>query len=93
MAKIVDWFVRSLVVVAFLALIFEPQKWGTPGAFICLTVVGIWSLRFPQGVLGWAKTAHPSIQADDRSLWWVPRLIGSFFVIFAALVALMTFAR
>ena len=56
-------------------------------------IVGAWALLYPQGVLGWAKTAHPSIDVDDPSLWWVPRLIGGFFVAFALSIALFALLR
>ena len=53
-----------------------------------------WGTRlYPQGVLGWAKTAHSSINVDDRSLWWVPRLIGGFFVAGALMFVLFGFHR
>jgi hypothetical protein len=63
---------------------------------ISLVMVGGWALLYPQGVLGWAKTPHPSIDidVDDPSLWWFPRLIGGFFVVFAVLLlALFGFQR
>jgi hypothetical protein len=39
------------------------------------------------------KTVHRSIDVDDPSLWWVPRLIGGFFVAFALLIALVALLR
>jgi hypothetical protein len=85
--KLADWVVRSLVVATFLSLLVSPEKWGGLLGLICFAVVGVWALLYPQGVLGWAKSAHPIIDVDDRSIWWVPRLLGAFFVILAVLIA------
>ena len=60
---------------------------------LCLVVTGLWAMLYPQGVLGWAKTAHPAIDVDDRSIWWVPRLVGGFFLAFALLVGLAASSR
>jgi hypothetical protein len=87
--KHTDWIVRALVAATFVSLLLAPERWGFPLLIICFAVVGIWAMLYPQGVLGWAKTAHPSIDVDDRSIWWVPRLIGGFFV--AGMLLLATF--
>ncbi len=47
--------------------------------------VGLWSLLYPQGLLGWASTAHHEIDPSDPTLWWVPRVIGVCFIIISAL--------
>jgi hypothetical protein len=71
--KVADWALRAVVIATFFALLIAPEKWGFPLGLISLGIVGSWALLYPQGVLGWAKTAHPSIDVDDyRSLWWVP---------------------
>jgi hypothetical protein len=84
--KVSDWVVRVLVTLTFVALLVAPDKYGGPMGFVSLIVVGAWSILYPQGVIGWAKTAHPSLDVDDSSLWWVPRLIGCFFLVFAILI-------
>jgi hypothetical protein len=92
--RLADWIVRAIVLAAFFALLLAPEKWGFPLMLISLGIVGSWALLYPQGILGWAKTAHPSIDVDDPSLWWVPRLIGAFFVVFAVLLlAIFGFRR
>jgi hypothetical protein len=48
----------------------------------------VWALLYPDGVLGWAKTAHPALDVNDSSIWWMPRLIGAFFLFFVAVLAL-----
>jgi hypothetical protein len=91
--KHADWVVRAVVTATFVALLVAPEKWGFPLGLISLGVVGVWALLYPQGILGWAKTAHPTIDVDDSSLWWVPRLIGGFFVALALVIPLFRFSR
>ena len=89
MTRLADWVVRAVVAATFFALLLSPEKWGFPLGLISLGIVGAWALLYPQGVLGWAKTAHPIIDVDDPSLWWFPRLIGGFFVVFAVLLLVL----
>jgi hypothetical protein len=91
--KLADWAVRAVVIVTFFALLIAPEKWGFTLVLIALGIVGTWALLYPQGVLGWVKTAHPSLDVDDRSLWWVPRLIGAFFVVGALIFVLFGLSR
>ena len=86
--RLTDWAVRTVVTVTFLAFFFAPSQWVFPVALVCFAVVGIWGVIYPEGILGWAKTACPSIDVNDSSIWWLPRLIGAFFLLFALLVAL-----
>jgi len=73
-------------VLTFFVLLFAPKKWGFPLLLLCVVVVGTWSTLYPQGILGWAKTAHPTIDVEDRSIWWVPRLIGCCLVALSLLI-------
>jgi len=91
--RVADWVVRVVVVATFFALLLAPEKWGFPFGLVSLGIVGAWALLYPQGVLGWVKTAHPSIDVEDPSLWWVPRLIGGFFMALAVLIAVFGFRR
>ena len=77
-----------LVALTFVALLVAPDKYGGLMGFISLVAVGAWSIVYPQGVMGWAKTAHQNLDVDDSSLWWVPRLIGCFFLLFALFIGL-----
>ena len=83
-----EWVVRVLVVVAFFAYFAAPTRWMFPLMLVCSGVVGLWALLYPEGVLGWAKTAHPTLDVNDSSIWWIPRLIGAFFLFFVAVLAL-----
>jgi hypothetical protein len=84
-ARLVDWVVRAVVAATFAVPLLAPERWGFPVGLIPLGIVGAWSLLYPQGVLGWAKTAHPIIDVGDPSLWRFPRLIGGIFVVLALL--------
>ncbi len=86
--RLTDWAVRTLVVLTFLADLVAPSRWILPLTLICSGAVGIWALLYPEGVLGWAKAAHPVINVNDSSMWWLPRLIGAFFLVFAVVLAL-----
>ena len=86
--RLTDWAVRTLVVLTFLAYFVAPSRWMLPLMLICSGTVGIWALVYPEGVLGWAKTAHPAIDVNDCSMWWLPRLIGEFFLVFVVVLAL-----
>jgi hypothetical protein len=83
-----DWTVRTLVVVTFFAYFVASSRWMFPLALLCFAVVGLWAMLFPEGVLGWAKTAHPAIDANDSSMWWLPRLIGAFFLLLVVVLAI-----
>ena len=91
--KLSDWVVRALVVTAFVGLLVSPDKWGFPLLLISFAVVGAWSILYPQGALGWAKTAHPKLDVEDESLWWIPRLIGACFLGMVLVIAVLILRR
>ena len=59
--KLTDWDVRTLVVVKFFAYFVAPSRWMLSLVLVCAAVVGVWALLCREGVLGWAKTAHHSL--------------------------------
>ena len=85
--RLTDWAVRTLVVVTFFAYFLAPSRWMFPLALVCSSVVGLWALLYPEAVLGWAKTAHPSLDVNDSSTWWISRLVGAFFLFFVVVLA------
>lgn len=85
--RLSDSAVRTLVLVTFFAYFVAPSRWMFPLVLVCFAVVGLWAMLFPEGVLGWAKTAHRTIDVNDSSMWWVPRLIGAFFLVFVVVLA------
>jgi hypothetical protein len=86
--RLTDWAVRALVMVTFFAYFVAPSRWALTLGLLCFVAVGVWALLYPEGVLGWAKTAHPALDVNDSSIWWVPRLIGAFFLFFVLVLAL-----
>jgi hypothetical protein len=91
--KVMDWFVRVVTVAAFFVLLFGSAKWAFPTIAFSFAAFGAWALLFPQGVLGWVKTSDPAWNVNDRSIWWVPRLIGGCFVAFALLFGFIAARR
>src|SRR5262249_58773395 len=86
--RLTDWALRILVTLTFFAFFFAPRQWAFPLVLVCFAAVGAWGVIYPEGVLGWAKTAHPGIDVNDSSIWWVPRLIGALFLLFVLVVSL-----
>jgi hypothetical protein len=84
--KVIDYFMRALVAVTFVTLL-ACEKTAALLVGFSFFAIGIWGILYPQGILGWAKTAHPGIDINDESIWWVPRLIGTFFIAFVVLFA------
>ena len=86
--RLTDWAVRTLVAVTFFAFFVAPSRWMFSLLLVCFGAIGVYALLYPEGVLGWAKTAHASLDVNDSSIWWVPRLIGALFLFFVVLMAL-----
>lgn len=86
--KAAGWLVSGVVLLAAIGLAVAPFRYQLPLALFAFAIVGFWSLFYPAGILGWAKTAHRTIDATDRSLWWIPRLIGAVVLCLVALLAL-----
>jgi hypothetical protein len=70
--RISDWAVRTLVTLTFFSFFFLPKQWMFPLMFVNLVAVGIWLLLYPEGVLGWLRTAQPAL--DSRGF---VNLVGS----------------
>ena len=83
--KLMNWFVRAVGLAAFFVLLFGSAKWALPTVGFSFAAIGAWALLFPQGLLGWVKTSDPAWDVNDRSIWWVPRLIGGGLLLFGAL--------
>jgi hypothetical protein len=86
--KLTDWAARALVILTFFAFFFAPSQWVSSLVLCCLAAIGVWTLVYPEGVLGWVRAAHANIDVNDRSIWWIPRLIGTCFLVFVLLLAL-----
>jgi hypothetical protein len=84
--RLTDWAVRTLVMLTFFAYFVTP-RWMFPLVLLCFGAVGLWALLYPEGVLGWARTAHSELDVNDSSIWWIPRLIGALFLFFVLVLA------
>jgi len=93
MMKLADWVVRAIIATTFFALLLAPRKISFPLGVISLGIVGAWALIYPQSALGWIKVANPNLDADEPSLWSVPRIIGGFFVAIALTIGLVAYSR
>jgi hypothetical protein len=88
--RLISFFISVLTMAACIASLFLPGRIGNGLILASFVAVGLWSLLFPAGMLGWAKAAHPEIDPSDESWWWLPRLIGAGFLAFVAIVVVMT---
>ena len=91
--KIIPYFMPFLALAAFLGLLLLPDTIAWPLTLFSFFVIGLWAVLFPQGIMSWAKTAHPELDETDPSLWWVPRLIGTFFMLLSGTVGLVFLLR
>jgi hypothetical protein len=87
--RITDWAVRTLVVMTFFSYFVAPGRWMFVLMIVCTGAISVWLLLYPEGVLGWLNTTRPTINVNDSSIWWVPRLIGAFLLIFFVLLAIV----
>jgi len=92
-SKIVRYSMPFLAVAAFLGLLLLPDRIAWPltlfSVFFSFFVIGLWSVLFPQDVISWVKAAHRQVDEADPALWWLPRLIGTFFMLFAGTIGLV----
>lgn len=91
--RLTDWAVRTMVVLTFFAYFVSPNRWMFPLSLVCFGAVGLWALSYPEGVLGWVKTAHPDLDVNDSSIWSIPRLIEAFFLFFIFVLVLVLVSR
>jgi hypothetical protein len=87
--KVIDYFIPFPALAVFLGLLFLPDTIAWPLTLISFFVIGLWAVLFPQGVISWVKTAHHQLDETDPALWWLPRLIGTFFMLFAGAYGLV----
>ena len=87
--KIIPYFMPFVAVAAFLGLLLLPDTIAWPLTLFSFFVIGLWAVLFPQGILLWVKAAHPEIDEANPRLWSVPRLIGTFFMLFAGAYGLV----
>ena len=86
--KAIDKFIGIATTLYVIAWFFLPSNIQMIALCVLFIAVGLFSIIFPQGILGWAKTAHPEIDPEDESPWWVPRGIGIGFIVMSLLIAM-----
>jgi hypothetical protein len=89
--RAVDWFIRGLTSLAALGFLFLPAAIAWTLMCASFFAVGLWSVLFPPGILGWAKMTRRDLDPSDRSIWWVPKFIGVSFIIFSVVLAVAYF--
>ena len=86
--KAIDNFIGIATTLYVIAWFFLPSNIQMIALCVLFIAVGLFAIIFPQGILGWAKTARPEIDPEDESLWWVPRGIGIGFIVMSLLIAM-----
>ena len=56
-------------------------------------MLGIWSLLYPSGFLGWARIAQPKVDPLDQSIWWRSRVVGVGFIFGALMLAVQIYKQ
>lgn len=88
--RAIDIFMRILALAPFFAsLVLEGPQMLLIISFTFFAM-GLWSVIYPPGVIGWAKTAYPSVDPSNESLWAVPRFIGVCFIILSVFLVAAT---
>jgi hypothetical protein len=88
-SKIIDYFIRFLILALFLSFFFAPDPIIWILTLVNFFAVGLWTVLFPQGILLWVKTAHPEIDETNPRLWSVPRFIGGVLMLMAGTLGLI----
>jgi hypothetical protein len=78
--RAINRFLRVATTAWCIGFFFLPAHIRAVAALGLFFAVGFWSLLYPPGLLGWARTAHFEIDPTNKELWWVPRVIGAGFV-------------
>jgi hypothetical protein len=91
--RAIDYFLRVLTAITAIGLIILPDTISWKLLCFSFFSVGLWAVLFPPGVLGWAKRGRRELDPTDPSLWWVPRLIGTAFIVFAFVMIIAFFRR
>jgi len=85
--KVTDIVMRVLGGVTAILAIALPGRATSLLECVTLLAIGMWSIFYPPGVLGWAKSLRSEIDPMEVSLRRVARVIGSFLILFSALLA------
>ncbi len=83
----IDIFLGVLTLITAISSLFLPDTISWKLFCVTFFAVGLYGILFPSGIIGWAKTVHRELDPLDKSLWWIPRLIGVAFIAFSFLIA------
>ena len=83
---------RLLAVATVIGMVFLPQIIDFLLLCVLIFLTGVWSIKFPPGIIEWARAAHPELDPWDESTWWIPRLVGSGFIAVSIVIAWIVFA-
>jgi hypothetical protein len=74
--KFIDRFLVIATTIWAIVFFLVPDNISGVIALGLFFAVGLFSVLYPEGMIGWAKTVHSDLDPLDHSLWWVPRFIG-----------------
>jgi hypothetical protein len=64
------------------------MDWPLIAMLAMFTLLGIWCVVEPTGMIGWVRTAHPELRDDDPQLIFYVRFIGGCFIGLMAVIFL-----
>jgi hypothetical protein len=86
--KFIERFLQYATFAWVVAYFLLPLNIWSVGMFGLIFAAGLWTVLYPQGMLGIAKAAHPALDPEDERLWWGARVIGVVFI-FVSIVAVV----
>jgi hypothetical protein len=86
--RAIDIFLQVLTVITAVGCFVLPRAISWKLLCASFFAVGLWAVLFPPGILAWAKAGHRELDPSDKSLWWVPRLVGVFLIGFSVAMAI-----
>jgi hypothetical protein len=93
MIRTIDIFLRVLIVGVFLGFFVLPDRVQLVLVLSSFLLTGVCALLFPVVIIRWAKTAHPQLDENDESIWWVSRPIGVSFLLLSGALLISALAR
>lgn len=82
---------RLLAAATVISVFFLPQIVEVVLLCLLIFLTGVWSIKFPPGIIMWARAAHSELNPWDKSMWWIPRLVGSGLIAISIVIAWIAF--
>ena len=86
--KAIDIILRILGTATFIVGLGMPGKFASMLGSFTAIAAGMWGILYPQGILGWAKSARPEINPTDESQWIFCKIAGSMLVLVGLVIAI-----